>query len=75
MFSVLSSLVTVCLRLSSPSRSFIYSKLGTVHHGALWPFVPDVYGRITSYASKIIILQPPFPFSSTSLAKMYPSIE
>ena len=59
----------MCLWLSSPSRSFIYSELGTVHHGALWPFVPDVYGRIISYASKIIILHPPFPFCSTPLAK------
>lgn len=30
-------------------------------HGVLWPFVPDIYGRIASYANEIVILHPTSP--------------
>lgn len=53
--------VTVCL-WHSRVKQVIYlfsSKDCSVHHGILWPFVPGIYGRITSYANKIAMLHHP----------------
>lgn len=53
--------VTVCL-WHSRVKQVIYlfsSEDCSVHHGILWPFVPGIYGRITSYANKIAMLHHP----------------
>lgn len=52
--------VPECLALSSKRVFYLFeSEDDSVPHVVLWPFVPDIYARITSHANEIAILHPP----------------